>query len=167
MPKNLAKEDVNTGKLIYKWQVREYEKPGSDRRWYTMMGLAGALLLIFGLFTGNYLFILVIVLFAIILFLHSMQDPMEVDFAITETGIVLGNKFYRYSELENFWIIYNPPEVKNLYFGMRSVIKHRLQIPLLDNDPRAIHDYLAQYMVEEFENEDEPFSDRLARLFKL
>jgi len=96
-----------------------------------------------------------------------MQEPIELFFAITETGIVLGNKYYRYSELANFWVIYNPPEVKTLYFSLNKMVKHRLQVSLDNYDPRPIRDYLGQYLEEDLEQEEEPLSDRFARLFRL
>ncbi len=164
---NLTKQDANVGKVIFQWVVKEYEKHERDRRWYIFMAVVGTLLVIFGLWTANYLFILIVVLFGIILFLHGIQEPLEVNFAVTETGIVLGNKYYRFSELNSFWLIYSPPEVKNLYFSLDSFVNHRLQVPLLDSDPRPLRDYLNQYLEEDLEQEEEPLADRFARLFKL
>ena len=108
-----------------------------------MAGISAAALVVFALLTANYLFALVIVLFGIVMFMHDMQEPLEVYFALTDTGIILGKKYYRYSELQSFWLIYNPPEVKNLYFTLNGLVKHRLQVPLLDYDPRAIRDHLS------------------------
>lgn len=167
MPKDLTKETVPLGNVMYEWWVQEYEKYSRSRRWYVVATLLGVGLVVYALFTENYLFALVIMLFAIVLYLHEMQEPLAVYFAITETGIILGRRYYRFSELAGFWVIYNPPEVKNLYFTLNSVVKHRLQIPLLDYDPRPVRDFLKQYLVEEVEKEEEPVSDRLARIFKL
>lgn len=167
MPINLVKEDVNFGNIIYQWQVKEYEQPERDRRWLVFMGVVGVLLVIFGLSTANYLFVLIIVLFGIIIFLHSLQEPADVNFAITDTGIVLGNKYYRYPELDSFWLVYNPPLVASLYFSLNSILKHRLQVPLLNSDPRPIRDHLNQYLDEDLDQEEEPLSDRVARLFRL
>jgi hypothetical protein len=167
MPKNIAKEEVNIGEIIFHWTVKEYETPERNKRWYMAMGVVGALLVAYALITANYLFSLLIILFAIILFVHDMVEPIDVDFAITQTGIIVGKKYYTYSELKNFWMIYNPPQVKNLYFSMDSFLRHRIQIPLLDYDPRPIRDYLNQFLQEDLEQEDEPVSDRVTRLFKL
>jgi len=167
MPVNLAKENANIGDIIFQWTVKEYEQDVRDRRWFILMGVLGVSLILFAVLTSNYLFVLVVVLFAIILFLHSMQAPLEVDFAITQTGVVIGNKFYRFSEFEGFWLIYNPPEVKTLYFSFNSFIKHRIHIPLHDNDPLPIREHLIKFVDEDFEQEEEPLSDRLARLFRL
>lgn len=167
MPKDLLKEDVNVGNIVYEWAVKEYNKHERDRRWYVVMGLIAAALVIYAVLVANYLFALIIILFAIILYLHDLQEPLEVYFAITETGIILGKKFYRFSELENFWIIYSPPDVQNLYFTLGGVIKHRLQIPLLNYDPQPIREYLSQFVLEDTEQAEEPLSDRFARLLKL
>ncbi|MEK7213463.1 MAG: hypothetical protein AAB678_03450 [Patescibacteria group bacterium] len=167
MPQDITKEEVNLGQVIYQWSVKEYEQYERDGRWYWMMGIPGAALLVYAILAANYLFALVVVLFAIILFMHGIAEPVQVDFAITNTGLVLGRKYYKYNELSDFWIIYTPPEVKNLYFSVRTLTKHRLQISLLDNDPRPIRDYLKQYLVEDLEQEEEPLSDKIGRLFKL
>ena len=167
MPINIAKEDANIGKVIYQWKIKEYEQYERGKTWYLVMVAVALLLMVFGVWTANYLFVLVVALFAIIMYLHGMQEPIELFFAITETGIVLGNKYYRYSELANFWVIYNPPEVKTLYFSLNKMVKHRLQVSLDNYDPRPIRDYLGQYLEEDLEQEEEPLSDRFARLFRL
>ncbi len=167
MSTNLSKQEANIGDIVYQWQIREYEPQERNRRWYLIMGMVAAFLVVFAVWTANYLFILVVVLFSIIMMLHGAQSPLEINFVITKLGIVVGNRFYKYSELQNFWIIYNPPEVKNLYFGFDKFFKHRLLVPLHNYDPRPIREHLSQYVDEDLEQEEEPFSDRIARLFRL
>jgi hypothetical protein len=154
MPKDITRVDVPLGDVVFTWEVNEYEKYIRDRRWYMIMGGLGVLLVAYAVFSANYLFALIIILFAIVMYLHDIQTPLAIPFAITSTGIILGVKHYRYSELANFWLIYNPSEVKNLYFTLNNSIKHRLQIPLLDNDPLQIRDYLLQYLPEDLDQEE-------------
>lgn len=167
MPINLNKEKANTGKIIAGWNIQEYEKYERSKRWYWIAGIIAISLLVYSIISANYLFTLIIVLLCIILFLHDMQEPVELPFAITETGIILGTKFYSYSEFNNFWIIYNPPMVKNLYFLTNNLLKHRLQVPLLDNDPRPIRDFLNKFLKEDLEQEEEPLSDRVNRALRI
>ena len=152
---------------MYQWQIKEYSTYDRNARWYVVMGLMGAILVAYGIYAANYLFALIIVLFAIIVYIHDLKEPDELPFVITTTGILLGRKYYRYSELADFWILYNPPEVKNLYFTLNNVVKHRLQVPLFDYDPRPVRAALSQYLSEDLEHEEEPFSDRLARIWQL
>ena len=167
MPQDIIKNEVDIGDVVFEWTVKEYEQHEHNRNWYIFMGIIGVALVAYALISGNYLFALVIVLFGIILFMHDMVEPMNVPIVITETGIVVGKKYYRFSEIKSFWIIYDPPTVKNLYLGLDSFLNHRIQIPLLDNDPRPVRDHLEQFVEEDLEKEEEPLSDRISRLFKL
>ncbi|PIT88425.1 MAG: hypothetical protein COU29_01405 [Candidatus Magasanikbacteria bacterium CG10_big_fil_rev_8_21_14_0_10_36_32] len=167
MPKDLTKENVNPGDIAFQWIFKEYEKYSRGRGWYVVMILLVAALIIYAIVSNNYLFALIVVLFGIILFLQDMQEPAQMDFAITDSGVVLGTKYYPYSDLENFWIIYNPPETKTLYFKLKSVIKHRLTIPLADINPVEAREYLKQFLMEDLAQEEEPLSDRISRLFKI
>ena len=167
MPQNILNSDINIGNIQYEWSVKEYERHERGKNWYVAMSLVGLLLVVDGVVSGNYLFALITVLFGIILFMQDMVEPMEVYFALTNTGIVVGKKYYRYSELNNFWIIYNPPFTKNLYFGQNSILRHRIQVPLYDFDPRPIREYLVQYLQEDLEQEEEPLSDRMSRIMKI
>jgi hypothetical protein len=167
MPQDLLKQNVNLGDIVYSWSVKEYEKFDRGRRWYVLMAIIAIALIAYAVISANYLFALIIVLFGIIILLQEMNEPMEVDFAISETGIVVGTNYFPFSELEKYWIIYNPPEIKTLYFEPKNIIKHRLSIPLLDADPLLIRSYLNQYLLEDLETEQEPLSDRLGRLFKM
>ncbi len=131
------------------------------------MGIVGLSLVVFSFLSQNYLFAIIIILFGIIIFLQDRNEPIEIPFAVAETGIILGNKYYRYSELKDFWLIYNPPEVKVLYFSLDNTFKHRLSIPLDDIDPRPIHEYISRFVKENLDEEDEPFSDKMSRVLKL
>lgn len=167
MPKDITREPVNFGAITFQWIVQEYEKYPRSRRWYMITGALAALLIIYAIWSSNILFALVIVLFGVVMYLHEAQEPLEVNFAITETGIVLGRKFYRYSELDRFWIIYNPGDVKNVYFSVKNTFKSTLIIPLFDNDPRPIREYLGQFVLEDLDQEEEPLTYKWARILKI
>jgi hypothetical protein len=167
MPQDLLKNNVNLGTVVYNWKISEYQKFDRGRRWYLGVGLLAAALIAYAIISANYLFALIIVLFGIILFLQEMNEPAELDFAITNTGVVIGTKFYTYSELDKYWIIYNPPEVKMIYFEPKNVFKHRLSADLGEIDPVEVREYLNQFLYEDLDKEDEPLSDRLGRLLKM
>ncbi|KKW41550.1 MAG: hypothetical protein UY92_C0016G0005 [Candidatus Magasanikbacteria bacterium GW2011_GWA2_56_11] len=159
--------DVTTGNIIHEWEVAEYERHERGTRWYVIMTLLGGLLVGYAIFTGNFLFALVIVLFAIIIFLQSHQDPHIVEFKITDLGIIISSRFYPYSELADFYLIYNPPAVKMLFIEPESSLRPRIRVPLLNLDPNEIRFTLRQYLSENLEKEEEPFSDKVAREWKL
>ena len=90
-----------------------------------------------------------------------------VSFKITEDGIAINGKLYEYKVIKNFYIIYEPPEVKTLYFEPKSLLSPRIPIALEDQNPVEIRQILRQYLTEDIDREDEPVSDQTSRLLKL
>jgi hypothetical protein len=167
MPKNLLKENVNIGEVAFSWEFKEYEQYERGGKWYLIMSIIAILLILFAVLSGNYLFALIVVLFVIIMFLQNLQHPLPVEFGLTDNGIVLGNKFYSYRELDKFWLLYSPPAVQMLYFEPKTIVRHRLSVPLPDIDPSKVRDFLNQFLTEDLEQEEEPFSERLSRILKI
>jgi len=166
MPKPLTEETL-TGAVIHQWTIQEYEQHARGATWHVVMISAALILVLYGLFTDNFLFSLIIILAAIILFLQSHQEAPQVPFAITELGVAIGGKFYQYTELAGFYLIYNPPEVKTLYIDTKSAVRPMLRIPLLDQNPIEVRDSLRQFLTEDVEKEEEPRGDLLARRWKI
>ena len=86
--------------------------------------------------------------------------------AITEDGIFIGNKFIDYEDLRSFYIIYYPPEIKNLYFETKSIIKQRIAIPLEGQDPVYIRELLLEYLDEDLEKEEIPTSESITNILR-
>lgn len=165
MPQIIGKENTSvvTGQVLHTWEVAEYAQHERPTRWYVIMLTIGLFLVGYGLFTNNFLFALIIVLFAIIIFLQSHQKPHNVPFSITDLGVIVNNRFYAYSEFSDFYIIYNPPEVKTLFLEPESTFRPRLRVSLEDQDPNEIKFTLRQFLSENVSKEDEPLSDKVAR----
>ena len=155
------------GKVFYKWGFPEYGTAWRDRKWYQWAVPLAIVLLLYSLFSGNYLFSVILVLLGVIYFFQSFDSPLTVQAQITEDGIIIGSKFYDYRDISQFWIIYEPPEVKNLYVEFANPLKPRLGIPLVNQNPLAVRETLAQYLEEDTSRENEPISDGLSRIFRL
>jgi len=72
-----------------------------------------------------------------------------------------------HKEIQSFWIIYEPPEVQLLYFGISRSLRKELPIHLEDQNPIMIRKILLNYLQEDLDQEEEATEERLARLFKL
>lgn len=166
MPEQITKDSV-VGDELHHWTIQEYQQYRRPMAWFVMMGIAGAILIFLSLLWGNFLFLVIILLFGIILFLQSEQEPATVPFSITNLGIMVGNRLYVYDELESFYIIYHPPQVKSLYFETKSVWRPRVHVPLDDQNPLDIRDTLLEHLKEDLEKEEEPMSEKLARDFQI
>jgi len=159
--------ETNRGKKLITWTFPEIIKHERSRGWYIAAIIIGVLLLIYALFTFNLLFALIIIVTAIILFLRHKEGVSDIDFTIYEDGVEIGNNFHEFRELRDFYVIYEPPEVKNLYLNFRSALQPRLQIPLDDINPVKVREILLDYLNEDLDKENEPITDALGRWLKL
>ncbi len=159
-------EETSIGNPLFEWTFPEYEKVVRGRLWYFIMGGLGLVFVAYGMFTGNFLFSLIIALFAIILFVQQHQEPHTIPFAITDLGVIIGNRFYPYSELEGFYIIYEPP-VKTLFFETKNFIRPLMRVPLTDQNPVDLRFALLEFLPEDLERDSEPTADIAARNWKI
>lgn len=166
MPK-IINQDSILGDDLFVWDIPEYEENIRPKTWYIFMFVLALFFVSYALFTSNYLFSLIIILFSIIIFLQSIQKPIVVPFKITSLGIVLNNRFYKYSEFKDFYIIYEPKENLKMLFLETNGLKPKLRIPLLEMDPNKIRKTLENFLEENLEIEDEPLTDFVARKWKL
>ena len=166
MPEIENKSQEDFGKVIFSWTFPEFTRHDRSKRWYVIAALVVGAILIYCTVTANVLFaVITIVAYLITLMFHRSSN--EVEFQITESGIVVNGRFYSYKQLKQFYIIYEPPDVKMLYFEPRSMISPRIPVALEDQDPVAIRETLNRYLTEDIDRENEPTSDQLSRLFKL
>lgn len=165
MPKQIDEQTL-VGGILHEWTIQEYERHERGTFWYVFMISIGLALVLYALATQNFLFALIIILFAIILFLQSHQEPLQVQFQITELGVIISRRFYTWSEFNNYYIIYEPPHVKTLFLDTASTLRPVLRVPLLDMNPNEIRHTLNQYLTEDVEKE-EPLSDRMARNWRI
>ncbi len=166
MPKLLT-EDLIVGDIIHEWSLNEYERHDRGLKWYLFIFGSASLLVLIAIWTDNFLFALIIILVAIIMFLQHHQEAEQVLFQITDLGVIIGYRFYPYGELGDFYIIYQPPVVKTLFIGTKSPVRPTLRIPLYDQNPVEVRHTLLEFIGEDLDKEEEPFSESVVRYFKL
>ncbi|OIP80623.1 MAG: hypothetical protein COT39_04105 [Parcubacteria group bacterium CG08_land_8_20_14_0_20_48_21] len=154
-------------RVFASWQFPEFTIPYRGRWWYAGAVAIGGGLFALALLHGGYLFAFLLILFAIIYVLHHFHEPLPVQFSLTDLGIVVGNRFYTYTDIEKFWIIYQPPETKNLYVELKSLFHPHFTIPLEKENPLRIREYMRRYVAEDLEQDQEPLVDTLTRLLKI
>jgi len=169
MPKKetLKQNNQPTGKVLVEWTFPEYVQYERSKKWYIWAGVIMGLLLIYTIFTLNFLFAVIIILFGIILFTQNKKSPHDVDFRIYEDGIQVSSKFYKFREIGNFWLIYDPPDTKNLYLSFKSKVRPILTIPLQKKNPVQIRRILLEHVDEDLDKEEESFAEILGRRLKI
>ena len=166
-PPDNAKAMMDHGKTLVSWQIDEYQHYQRGVGWYVGAALVGGGLLVYALFTLNFLFALILVIFGIILAMTAGAKPRRIPVSITEDGMEIGHRFIPWKDARCFWIIYEPPEVKNLYLDFKSPIRPHLSLCLEQTDPNVVRRSLLPYVEEDLTKEDEPLTDFLARVMKI
>ncbi|PIT89596.1 hypothetical protein COU23_03025 [Candidatus Kuenenbacteria bacterium CG10_big_fil_rev_8_21_14_0_10_36_11] len=156
-----------TPNILLSWRFPEYSAYSRKKSWYVWAGIFFLGLLCYAIFTANFLFGLIIIMAAIILFVNQNQKPQNLNFSLSEKGLIIEDKIYPYAEIKKFWLLYEPPEVKNIYFEFKSSFKPILMIPLENQNPLKVREVLKKYLAEDLEKENESTSEALARVLKL
>jgi hypothetical protein len=149
------------------WEIDESDRYRRGKAWYAIMILIGGSLLIYAIVSANFLFALLILMFALVIYLTSLNSTKITAVEISADGIRVGKSFYPYRDIKKFWFVYSPPEVKNLYLDFKSMSRSSLGLPLMDQNPNRIREVLGQYLPEDLEESEEPFMDFLGRILKL
>jgi len=153
---------------IISWEVPEYEKHSRTKRWYILFGAVMIAMIIYAIFSANFLFAIILIVAGFVLIINDARTPQMVTISLTTDGIFIGRKFYDFDDFRDFSIVYKPNiRVKQLYFEFKSLTKHRLSIPLLDVNPIFLRENLGQYLTEDLERTDQTASEALAKLLKL
>lgn len=161
-------QSTDHGETLVSWSIPEYEQHDRSVGWYFFAVLVGIALLVWALVTASYLFAIIILMTAVILYRQASQKPAMLRFTITEDGLELGDRhFYSYKDLATFWIVYEPPDVKRLFFTFKSSVRPYLAVPIENQNPVAIRQSLKRYLPEDLEREGEPATDALGRALKL
>ncbi len=160
------KTSSDQGNVLFSWTFSEFAKHDRSRNWYVWASVAVGALLLYAIFAHNYIFGLVIIIAGLTIAMFHRSDN-EITVAISEDGILVNSNFYEYKSLRNFFIIYQPPLAKTLYFQPKNILNPRIPAALVDQDPVAIRKVLLRYLPEDLEQEDEPLSDQISRFFKL
>jgi len=164
--KNNQEDSKDHGEIFFNWKFSEFPRYQRNRSWYIWGAIVSVGLLIFSVFSGNLLFGLIVIM-SVLIILMFQRSNNEVEFKITEDGIVINERFYEYKSIKNFFIIYEPPEVKTLYFEPKSFFSPRIPISLEDKDPIKVRETLLNYLEEDLDRDNEPLSDQTSRMFKL
>ncbi|XOU94447.1 MAG: hypothetical protein ACNFW9_00080 [Candidatus Kerfeldbacteria bacterium] len=156
------------GKLLTSWDFPEFQKYSRSFIWYLIIALIVIGLTIFAISTQGYLFLGIILLYIFIYYIRAKREPLTLQIKIFEDGIQISdNTFYEWKEIKQFWIIYEPPEVKNLYLEFKTGFKPSITISLENQNPLNIRKILLEYIIEDTDKEDESFSDGFSRLLRL
>lgn len=159
----------DTQESLLEWQIPEYHKYPHGRRWYILAGLVVLFILVYSIWTRNYLFGVLTILTLLIIIMHEVKDPRMILFAVTDKGIIVDERLLPYVEVERFWFAKIPKsEDLYLYLDFKKLTRPRIAVPVEQERADVVRDVLAEFVEEdEAANDKVPLSDSLGRWFKI
>ena len=160
-------EHIDVGNVIATWETWEFPPSERTTGWYVAAGSLGLAMLLYALMTANFVFALILLMFAVILFMRDLKKPGRVRAYVTTSGVVLNDEFYPYETIKDFSISYAPPDIKYLYVSFQGRLQPTLSIHLDDMNPNTVRQGLLPYVLENLDREGESLTDTLRRVYKL
>lgn len=169
-----------TNPKFLQWQVPEYRVPQRSKTWYITAAIFFLICIFFSFFTishwqliflsynSNFLFVLILIISAIIMYVYENRPPLMINFQLGPEGIKIGTKFYDYDDLKNFCVLYKPKQsLKNVYFEFKNTARPRISVPLRRMDALTVRNFLVRYLDEDLDRNNQPLSEQLTKLLKL
>ncbi|MEK7550133.1 MAG: hypothetical protein AAB519_04110 [Patescibacteria group bacterium] len=137
------------GKLLLGWESPEHEpfELGPRSRRY---GTAILIVIIaYALFTNSPLMAITFILIGIIIYLFQHHEPRTLFYGITTRGVVSGDHFYAFDDIESYYIFSEPPFEDILSLHIRGAFLTHAHVPLLDVTHEQINRALYEYIPEQ------------------
>lgn len=165
--KDIAVEEIDVGDALISWETWDIPPYQRGIWWYIIAGVICLALIIYGFFSQNYIFSVIILMIAVIYLMNNLRQSKRIPVHITTLGIVLGTDFFPYKEIKDFSIVYQPPEVQLLYVDFQQLSRPLVSIDFSEVNPNTIREALLPYAFENLNREEETLTDTLRRVYKI
>jgi hypothetical protein len=144
------------------WSGPDHEHQTKTSDWYWALGTIAVSCAVTAMIFGNILFAVLILAAATTLGIVASREPRIVEFVLNEKGLLAGDTFHSFDEIQAFWVDTEREEPVLLIDTTRVMTPH-LFIPLNHVDPEDIRSFLSRRVPEEYLQE--PFSHKLFEFF--
>lgn len=152
---------------VFSWTFLEYHPHERGMVWWVVFWILSIGLVAYAGYTKNFLFAVIILIFDVIILFRHHQQPESIECKVYDHGVMLGDRHIPWKQVKKFWIAYDPPEVKRLYFTHDSGFQHTTTVSIEEQNPIELREFLKQYLIEDLDQEDEHLTDTLSRLLKI
>lgn len=163
----IAEEAIDAGAPMMSWESWEFPPVQRSTRWYILASVLGLFLMLYAVFTANFIFGVIVLMFAVITLLRDLKRPERILVHITSKGLVFGDEFYPFDTIRDFSLTYDPPTLNSLYVSFHGRFSPMLSIGLEELNPNEVRSTLLPFVFENLEREGESLTDVLRRVYKL
>src|SRR3989344_7313725 len=90
------------GETSFSWKAKEYDRKNHGVWWHLFIGGTATALVVAGIFSRSYFFILFVALAYAVFMMYEKKIPGEIDFSVSAEGVRTGRVLHRFSELKSF-----------------------------------------------------------------
>ena len=166
-PEIVEGDVIDAGLPIMSWESWEFPVVERSKRWYIIASGIGLFLILYAVFTANFIFGVIVLMFAVITLIQDLKKPSRVPVHITSKGLVFGEQFFSYDDIRDFSVTYDPPVINTLYVSFHSRLQPMLSIELEELNPNDVRRTLLPFVFENLEREGESLTDILRRVYKM
>jgi len=151
-------------KTLLSWTAPEFIYYAKTRTWFVVLGIISAVLFIIFLLLENYIFAFLILIAALLTFVHAQKRPRQITIKITSEGINIGEYLsLTHKEIISFWI-FKEPDLKSLHLETKKILQPKISVLLANQDPAAARESLIKFIPEK--KHEEQLIDVIARKLK-
>ena len=144
------------------WTAPEFVHYPKSRLWFLAVSAVGLGLVVYFLAQKDFLTAVLFILLLLIVIFFAKSEARQLHIHLDHSGIKINNLKLPYKQVKNFWIVYEPPEVKTLNFETSAYFNRFVTLQLDTQDPMKIRSFLLQYLAEDLEK-GELLADKLSR----
>ncbi len=165
--KRHIRSGINYGTTVLTWRAPEYQEHERGQRWIMTASVGAMIMIAWAIWSDTYTFAAVVILLAGLYFLTHRDKPKDVDISLTTSGILSENQFFPYTNMKEFWILYDPDSnLKTLNISLKSGLVRETTFQLGPQDPMEIRSFLSAH-VNELEGRGETIIEKIIRILKL
>ncbi len=158
---------MSYGQTIISWHAPEYMKYHKGFYWYLVASTIFLTIIIYGVLSKDVVLSLVFLVLAGVYFLLSRDHPVIIEHELTTLGVKAKRKFYPYSDIESFYIVYEPPHVTTLNIRIKKSIVNEIVIQLGNSPVDDVREVLFNRGIRELEGQKESISSIFSRILRL
>lgn len=149
-----------------KWQAPLYINNARSKKWFIVAGIFIGALALGALMLNDWTFSMALVIMAGVYYLVHHDDSKIVDVSLNEFGIVIDKKFYPFTQMKGFFIVWDGYRLILNFRSNGNTVLRDVQISLENTNPHVVREFFA-FHVKEWTDFEESLSEKIIRTFNL
>jgi len=124
--------------VYFAWQTPAEQHQPRTNLWWVIVGLLGIAMFAYALYSKNFAFAVMLVMFGVILMI-AKKPAQDTDVVISDQGVLIGQTVFPYSDIREYTLI---PDSGLLYFYVGGILASHVHVQLPEdidvNDIRVV-----------------------------